>query len=149
MQPSDKAPRVNAEQRIRISPDQVLEQALRYIEADGSVRLVGDDEESWQRWGPHEVVNIVDLPPDVFANKLLEVARIICGTVSNIHLNPASQEKELRLLALYLTRYRNLSNFLSHAASLTQVTMDGEILHPHLPNGSPWRRTDEFGHLRF
>jgi hypothetical protein len=143
MQQSEQNPSVTAEQGRLILPEQALEQALRRIEPDGSVQLICEEDDSWQRWGPHRAVEITHLPPDVFANRLLEVARTICGTVSNIQLQPASQEKELRLLALYLNRYRNHMDFLRHAASLTQVTADGEILHPHLPQESPWRWAGE------
>lgn len=139
MQQTEQDPSVNTEPRMLISPEHALEQALSRIEPDDSVQLYCDEDGSWYRWGPHEAIEITDIPPDVFANKLLEVARTICGTVSNIQLYPASQERELRLLALYLTRYRNHIDFLRHAASLTQVTVNGEILHPHLARESPWK----------
>lgn len=118
-----------------LSPSHVVREALALVEGDATVWLYDDD--TWYAWHPLPQADPATLPPDQFANRLLDLARTICGVISSIQLDPTTREHELRLLALYLAPYRQHLDFLHLAATLTRVGRQGEVLYPQLQQGAP------------
>ncbi len=118
---------------------EVLHEALQYVQLDGSVWMLGEDGRTYHRWSPSPTVDVRKMPPDVYSELLIRVAREICGTLAIIqHKKTTDRETELRLLGLYLSTYREHPEFLLQAASLTQVSPTGLIHYPQLPEGSSW-----------
>lgn len=122
-------------------PSEVVQAALAEIQPDGTVTDYDEETESSFLIKPNEPIPLDRLPPDNYARELYRLSKTITGVVSNTgHFDsePQSVEGLVKGLAKCLTAYRHDPAFIEYATSLVQVSEDGLLYHPTLPEGSPW-----------